>query len=231
MRRDSPVSPGPPGPPAFSVSSTTRGGATGAARFATVVGAALPPLLLAALGTAHPDVLTPESATWWRDLHIIGVVLFPLLALPPWLVVRGRGRGLEITVAVLGLVYGAFYTALDAIAGIGGGAATLAVGPGPWVSSLFGVADQVALPGVYAYLAASIIAAVAVVATTLGVARVSALVGGLLVVGGAWSFMTSHIYYPYGVATMTVLAVGWAVLAVAGTATTPAPAARARHGR
>lgn len=213
---------------------------TAARRALVVAGAALPPLLLAGVGIRHPHVLTPETATWWRDLHVIGLVLFPLLAVPPWLVVRGKGRAIEVTMLVLGLVYAAFYTALDAIAGIGGGAATLAVGPGPWVSSLFGVADQVVLPGVYAHLAAAVLAAVVVVATTRGLALVAAVVGGVLVVGAAYEFVTSHIYYPYGVAAMVGLAVGWALLALAATAPDrrtgagtvdrrPEPAAR--HGR
>lgn len=193
-----------------------------------VVGAAaLPAVLLALLGTSHPHVLTPESAPWWRDLHVVGLVLFPLLAVPPWLVVRGRGRPLEALVLVLGLVYASFYTALDAIAGIGGGATTIAVGPGPWVSALFGIADQVVLPGVYAHLAAVVVAAVAVVVTSRGVALALAIAGGLLAVGAAWEFVTSHIYYPYGVAVMVVLAVGWALLALAATA--PRRAAAVDH--
>ncbi|MBE7162204.1 MAG: hypothetical protein INR72_13245, partial [Williamsia herbipolensis] len=50
-------------------------------RPAALAAAALPPLLLAAVGLTHPLVLTPETAPWWRDLHVIGLVAFPLLAL------------------------------------------------------------------------------------------------------------------------------------------------------
>lgn len=202
-------------------------GATATARTGRVLGAALPPLLLAGLGSAHPHVLTPESATWWRDLHIVGLILFPLLAVPPWLVVRGRGRRLEVLVLVLGLVYASFYTALDAIAGIGGGAATLAAGPGPWVSSLFGIADLVALPGVYAYLAATVLAAVVGTIAAPGAWRALAAVGGLIAIVGAYWFLSSHIYYPLGVATMVTLAVGHTALVVA--AGRPAIATGARH--
>jgi hypothetical protein len=189
-----------------------------------ILASAAPPLVLAGLGMTHPHLLAPPTAVWWRDLHVIGLVAFPLLALGPWVAVRGRGRLLEIVAAVLGLVYAAFYTALDAIAGIGGGAATLAVGPGPWVSSLFGVADQVVLPGVYAFLTATVVAAVAVVVTTAGAARLLAAVGGVIAVAAAWSFLTSHIYYPVGVATMVVLAVGQTLVAVAATTARPARA-------
>lgn len=187
------------------------------ARVAVVLGAVAPPLLLALVGTSHPTVLTPETATWWRDLHILGLIGFPLLALPPWLVVRGRGRAIEITVVVLGVIYAAFYTALDAIAGIGGGHATLAAGPGPWVSSLFGIADAVVVPGVYAHLAAAGLAATVVVATSRGLGRVVAAVGGVLVIGAAYEFILSHIFYPYGVVVMLVLALGWGLVALAAT--------------
>jgi hypothetical protein len=183
-------------------------------RPAALLAAAVPPLLLAGLGTTHPTMLTPESAPWWRDLHVIGLVLFPLLALGPWVVVRGRGRVLEAVVIVLGLVYACFYTALDVLAGIGAGQETVVVGPGPWVPALFGMADRLALPGVHAYLAAAVIAGVTAVVVTRGLAaRAGAVVGTVLVVVGSWSFLTSHIYPPVGVATMVVLAVGWTTLA------------------
>src|ERR1700759_3524871 len=110
-------------------------------RPAALLAAAVPPLLLAGLGSTHPTMLTPESAPWWRDLHVVGLLLFPLLALGPWAGVRGRGRVLEPVVLVLGLLYACFYTALDVLAGIGAGQETVVVGPGPWVSALFAEAD------------------------------------------------------------------------------------------
>jgi hypothetical protein len=185
-------------------------------RSAALVATAVPPLLLAALGSTHPTMLTPGSAPWWRDLHVIGLVLFPLLALGPSVVVRGRSRLVEAAVVVLGLVYACCYTALDVLAGIGAGQETVVVGPGPWVPALFGMADRLALPGVYAYLATAVIGGLTAVVVTRGIAaRTAAVVGTVLVVGGASSFLTSHIYPPVGVATMIVLAVGWTTLAAA----------------
>jgi hypothetical protein len=182
-------------------------------RPAALLAAAVPPLLLAGLGSTHPTMLTPESAPWWRDLHVIGLVLFPLLALGPWVVVRGRGRVLEAVVVVLGLAYACCYTALDVLAGIGAGQETVVVGPGPWVSALFGMADELGMPGVHAYLAVAVTGGVTAVVVARGLAaRTAAAVGAVLVVGGAWSFLTSHIYPPVGVATMVVLAVGWTTL-------------------
>ena len=187
-----------------------------------VAATALPAVALAVLGTSHPVALTPESAPWWRDLHVIGLVLFPLLALGPWAVVRvARPAGavgwvLEGLAVVLGLVYTGFYTALDALAGIGGGHETMRLGPGPWVSSLFEIADLVVLPGVYAYLAATLLAAVLALVRAPGPWRLLAGAGAVFAVVGAWSFLTSHIYWPFGVATMVMLGLGHTALAVAG---------------
>ncbi|PVZ09535.1 hypothetical protein [Actinomycetospora cinnamomea] len=196
---------------------------------AAVAATALPAVALAVLGTSHPTVLTPESAPWWRDLHVIGLVLFPLLALGPWAVVRVARPGgplggvLEGLAIVLGVVYTGFYTALDALAGIGGGHETMRLGPGPWVSSLFEIADQVVLPGVYAYLAATVLAAVLALVRAPGAWRLLAAVGALFAVVGAWSFLTSHIYWPYGVATMVMLGLGHTLLAVAAVRRPTAP--------
>ncbi|MEJ2886613.1 hypothetical protein [Actinomycetospora aeridis] len=198
-----------------------------------VLATALPALALAVLGSSHPAVLTPESALWWRDLHIIGLVLFPLLALGPWAVVRAAkpagpvGWVLEGLAVVLGLVYAAFYGALDALAGVGGGHETMRVGPGPWVAALFEIADALGINGSYAYLAATVLAAVLALVAAPGAWRLLAGVGALFAVVGAWSFLTSHIYWPYGVATMVMLAIGHTAMAVAVTRRPAAPRHRA----
>jgi hypothetical protein len=198
-----------------------------------ITATALPALALAFLGSSHPPMLTPESASWWRDLHLIGIVLFPLLALGPWAVVRASrpagpvGWVLEGLTVVLGFVYAGFYTALDVLAGVGGGHQTMRLGPGPWVASLFEIADVVTVPGVYAYLAATVLAAVLALVRAPGAWRLLAAVGALFAVVGAWSFLTSHIYYPYGVATMVMLALGHTLLLLAATRR---PATR-RHRR
>jgi hypothetical protein len=197
---------------------------------------ALPALALAVLGSSHPAVLTPESAPWWRDLHVIGLVLFPLLALGPIAVVHVArpagpvGGALDGLAAVLGLVYAGFYGALDALAGIGGGHETVTLGPGPWVASLFGIADELGIVGSYAYLAATVLAAVLALVRAPGARRLLALVGAIFAVVGAWSFLTSHIYYPFGVATMIMLAIGDTLLVVAATHRIAAGRAPRRSG-
>jgi hypothetical protein len=125
---------------------------------------------------------------------------------------------LEGLAAVLGLVYAGFYGALDALAGVGGGHETLRLGPGPWVSSLFEIADELGVVGAYAYLAATLLATVLALVRAPGFWRLLAAFGAVFAVAGAWSFLTSHIYYPYGVATMIMLAIGHTALAAAALA-------------
>jgi hypothetical protein len=169
-----------------------------------------PPLALAGLGLAHPTGLNPMSAARWRDLHVYLLPIFPLLGLAPWLLVRGEGRALRWTAAVLGYLYAAFYTALDVLAGIGAGALQQA-NLRPAASVVFAQADDLVRYGVWAYLAA------AVLASGVGLRRsgLAALPGSALVIGGAWSFRHSHIFWPRGVLTMLVLALGWTALVLA----------------
>lgn len=183
---------------------------------------AVPPLLLAVVGVAHPGTLTDASAERWRDMHVVLLPLFPLLALAPWLVARRESRRLGWVTAGLGYVYAVFYGALDAVAGIGAGA--LQLGGAEGTRLLFDQGNSLSLVGVLAYLAATLIAA--------GVAvrrhGPPAAPAGLIVVLAALSFLTSHIYWPTGVLTMVSLAVGWTLLALA--ARSPAAEAGWRAG-
>jgi hypothetical protein len=171
---------------------------------------AVPPLVLAGLGLLHPSYLTDDSAATWRNLHIALLPIFPLLALAPWIVVRREHRLLRWAVVVLGFAYAVFYTALDVLAGIGAGALQ-AAGGHDLTSVLFTNANDLAFFGVWAYLVAAATAA----AVALGRAGALAVPGSLLVVGGGWSVLSSHIYWPRGGLTMLALALGWAALVLA----------------
>jgi hypothetical protein len=166
-----------------------------------------PPLVLAGAGLAHPMRLTAATAGSWHDLHVLLLPIFPLLGLGPWLLVRRENPVLGQVAAVLGFAYAVFYTALDVLAGIGAGSlARAGVDGGP--SVLFGQADDLVRYGVWAYLVATLLVA-AVMLRRVGVA---AIPGAVLIIGGAWSFLDSHIFWPRGVLTMLALAVGWAAL-------------------
>ena len=169
-----------------------------------------PPLLLAGLGLPHPAHLTDGTADTWKNLHIILLPVFPLLALGPWLLTRGEHRAIRWAAIALGYTYAAFYTALDVLAGIGAGALQQA-GAVDQKRFLYAEGNDLAEYGVYAYLLAAVLAAV----VALRRARLAALPGAVLVIAGAVSFLDSHVYWPRGGLTMVVLAIGWAALAIA----------------
>lgn len=169
-----------------------------------------PPLLLAGLGLAHPAHLTARTADAWKDLHVVLLPVFPLLALAPWLLTRGEHRAVRWAAIGLGYAYAVLYTALDVLAGIGAGVLQQA-GAVDQKRFLFAEGNDLADFGVWAYLLAASLAA----AVALRRSRLAALPGAVLVVAGAVSFLDSHVYWPRGGLTMVVLAVGWAALAVA----------------
>lgn len=175
----------------------------------------LPPLVTAAVGLTHPPTLTVEAAHHWQMMHTILLPVFPLLALGPWLVARRSSRAAGVVVGVLAFVYACFYTSLDVIAGIAAGAVKHDGGVG--LGTLFRVAGDLGDVGSYAYVAASVVA-LAVAARDLGVARVAP--GAVLVAVGAVMFWQEHVYRPWGVLAMVLLAAGWGWLALSARAPT-----------
>jgi len=170
-----------------------------------------PPLLLAGLGLAHPMDLTADSAARWRDLHTVLLPIFPLLALGPWVIVRAEHWSVRWLVGLLGFTYAIFYTALDVLAGIGAGALKIAGAEEKWTSVMFAQGNDLSGYGVWAYLAAVVLAA----AFALRRAGIWAIPGATMVLVAAVSFLDSHIYWPVGGLTMIAFAFGWTALAVA----------------
>lgn len=197
----------------------------------------LPPLALAAAGLWHPIYLTNGSAMRWHDLHVVLLPVFPLLALGPWLLARRNrrfGAVLGWLAGLAGYVYAAFYGALDVLAGIGAG--TLQEHHLGGTGALFAQADRLAAVGTWSYLLATVVAVVSGLdlaqararrpAHPVPGARLTAAVAAVLVVAGAWSFRSSHIFPPRGVLTMIALAIGWSALAAVSRAARPGPRSR-----
>jgi hypothetical protein len=172
---------------------------------------ALPPLALAIIGTTHPHHLTPASALYWRNLHVLTLPIFPLLGFAPWLIVRFR-RNLAISwvAGVLGFVYAAFYTGLDVLAGIGGGGLEHA-GMDMATGTVFHLGNGLGFIGSIAFIAACVIAGVVAIRET----GVLAVPGALLVIAGSFLFLERHIFFPLGVLGQLCLAVGWIVILIA----------------
>ncbi|WP_406005252.1 hypothetical protein OG440_03050 [Streptomyces sp. NBC_00637] len=175
------------------------------------------PLLLAAAGAAHPHGLSRATAADWTHLHIALLPVFPLLTVGLLVPLRRRPRpdlaGLATVVAwVSAFLYAAFYTGLDAVAGIAAGTAvehaagTASIGPLKY--PLYDTGESLGQVGAYALV-------VAVVATAVALypehgARV--LPGTVVLLVAGWSFRDSHIFWPRGVWTMLGFALGFALL-------------------
>jgi hypothetical protein len=186
------------------------------------LGVALPPLALAAVGVTHPTDLTMASSTYWRDLHVATLFVFPLLGISPWLVVRGGARWITWTAAVLGFGYAALYTALDVLSGIGAGGmemADMAASSDTRVATgtLFHLGTALGALGSYFFIAACAFAG--------GVAfwrhGWRTLLGTVIVLVGTLLFLERHIYFPVGVLGQLCLAVGWVLVLVAIWRATP----------
>lgn len=130
----------------------------------------IPPLVVAATALTHPASLSLESAEYWKNLHIWLLVWFPLLGLGPWLVARAVDRVTSRVVAVAAYTYATFYTSLDVLGGISGGAIKDAEAGG--LGILFPIAgDFEQIGGIALVLASALAAGVAMQAVRLGAGR------------------------------------------------------------
>ncbi|MFF7788556.1 hypothetical protein [Streptomyces sp. NPDC007991] len=194
------------------------------------------PLLLAAAGIAHPHGLSRSTASDWTQLHIALLPVFPLLTVGLLVPLRQRPRlglaGFATVVAWVGtFVYAAFYTGLDAVAGIAAGTAVEHAGEtaslGPVKRPLYETGEALGQAGAYALIGA--IAATAVALLPKHGARI--LPGTLVLLAAGWSFLDSHIFWPRGVWTMLGFALGFALLhwGAASSAPTGGAGVRPRH--
>jgi hypothetical protein len=111
---------------------------------------------------------------------------------------------------VCAAVYAIGYTGLDAVAGIAAG--TVAGQHGDpaelrrLVLALYETGGGLGTVGVYAFLAATLAAAVSL--TRYGIRM---LPGTVVLLAAGWSFIDSHIFSPRGVLTMLAMAAGFAL--------------------
>jgi hypothetical protein len=179
----------------------------------TAIAVLAPPVVIGLIGLTHPAHLTQDASAWWRDLHIVLLPLFPLLAVGPWLVARSIEPVYGRITLLLGYVFACFYSALDILAGIAAGALKHDRQGG--LATVFGYASDLGQIGSIAYIGA--IAAAA--GCLLRVAGPWVLPGAALALVGAYGFMQNHVYPPWGVLSMLAIALGWAwMLTAAGRA-------------
>lgn len=174
-----------------------------------------PPLLLAVAGLVHPRHLTSATAGDWAGLHIVLLPVFPLLVLglvvPLWGRPRRDADGVLTVLAWAGCAcFAAYYSGLDAVAGISAGT-VVDHGVHGAAGRLFATGDELGRTGVYGLAVASL-AACAVLWRRHG-ARI--LPGAAVLFAACWSFVDSHIFWPKGVFTMLGFAAAFALLTVA----------------
>lgn len=170
---------------------------------------ALPGVVLAGIGMVHPHHLTADTAKWWSDLHIILLPMFPLLGVAQWVLLSGAARPLKWVGRLAAFGYAAFYTGLDAVAGIAAGAVVHVLhGRGPADKAVFATGEWLGDVGAWCFLAATL---TIVFARARG-AGVMAAVGAASLVAGSVLFLDSHIFFPVGVSAMVLLAAGMALL-------------------
>lgn len=175
---------------------------------------AVPGLLLAGSGLVHPDGLHAGNAQWWATLHVLLLPVLPLLAAAQWVLLAPASRPLRWLGRLAAYGYAAFYTGLDAVAGIAAGLVEEASGgTSPVVGRLFEVGDMLGYVGAWCFLVGSV-CAVAGVARRAGWRVVP---GAVLLLLASVSFLDSHLFWPRGVYTMLAIAVGMFLLSRAAT--------------
>jgi hypothetical protein len=176
------------------------------------------PLVLAVVGVFHPGGLNPATARMWADMHILLLPIFPLFTLGLIVPLRWRPHrdlaGAATVIAwVAAFTFAAFYTGLDAVAGIAAGVVAQQAANGhdvgPAITDLFRTGDSLGHTGVYA-LAISVLATAGALTLRHGP---RALAGTAVLLPATWSFYDSHIFYPRGVLTMLAFAIGFSLLA------------------
>jgi hypothetical protein len=182
-------------------------------RWAEPLLAALPALVLAGGGLAHPQFLTPATADRWFVAHLVLLPVFPLLGVAVVWLLRGVPGPYAVVARLLAYAYAVLYTALDAIAGIGAGwlvgRAADRGRPGPDLGETFLIGDRIGRPGAVCLGAAGLFLALALQAGN----RLQASLGGVLVAAGSVLVWKHHVFWPEGVLGMLVIGGGLALAA------------------
>lgn len=165
---------------------------------------------MAIIGLTHPGALTSATAAHWATMHTVLIPFFPLVGLDLVWLVAGLGGRLSWIVRIAAFVYAVCYPAVDLLAGVAAGLlVTLGEEPlSPAVMAMFARGNAVGDVGVAALWISAVLTLVALYPTL----RRRVIPGGLLLLAGAYLFGEHHIYRPWGVLGMALLALGFAAL-------------------
>lgn len=192
-------------------------------RWLRAVLVAIPALILAGFGAAHPAPLDASNAGWWTTLHVLLLPVFPLLACSQWVLLTRAHPAVRWTGRVAAFGFAAFYGGLDAVAGIAAGTVTATQNAvTPVTGAVFTIGDQLGYIGAGCFLVASLL----LVAGIASHARWRAAPGAVLLLAASVSFIDSHIFWPRGALTMLAVGAGLFLLAIVDVED---PAQRPRH--
>lgn len=176
----------------------------------TIIGVALPGLVLAGFGLVHPGYLDPTTARAWWTLHVWLIPVFPLISVAIWVLLRADRGPLAWVARIAAYAFGTFYTGLDVLAGIGAGLVTdVQQGGSPAVGRLFEIGDRLGQAGVYSLLVSAVVTGALLIRRN----GPRAVPGTLLLAGSCLPFLTDHIFHPRGVLAVLGIAAGCALLA------------------
>lgn len=191
-------------------------------RFAPIVAVVAPPLVLAGVGLTHPALLTVESAPWWTTMHLALLVLFPLIGVAVWVLLRSDQTWLGWAGRLAAAAFAILYDGLDAVAGIATGTIVLA-GADPKsdvVAALFAASKPLGWAGI---IAVSIAVVFVLVSAYRAGNTLALLVSAAVALGASlYLFATGHIYWPRGVLAMLGFAIGFAIVELSGQRNRPA---------
>lgn len=175
-----------------------------------LLGIAAGPAAMAVIGLTHPGALTPATAAHWTAMHTVLIPLFPLVGLNLAWLIAGLPGVLPWVVRIAAFGYAVCYPAVDLLAGVGAGLlVSLGQDPfAPTVQAMFARGNAVGDVGVAALWVGALLALV-VLWTRL---RWRVVPGGVLLLVGAYLFGEHHIYRPWGVLGMALLALAFAWL-------------------
>jgi len=175
-----------------------------------LLGIAAGPAAMAVIGLTHPGSLTPATAAHWTAMHTVLIPLFPLIGVNLAWLVAGLPGVLPWLVRIAAFGYAVCYPAVDLLAGVGAGLlVSLGQDPlAPTVRAMFTRANAVGDVGIAALLVGAVLALVVLFPRL----RWRVVPGGVLLLVGAYLFGEHHIYRPWGVVAMVLLALAFAWL-------------------
>jgi len=172
--------------------------------------------------------LNGHTALYWRNMHVVLLFVFPLLAVGPYILLKPAGRWLRWMANILLYGFVFLYTALDLLNGVGAAhvyretsSMTMVTHHGVYsvmgskdsIVAILGIGNKLGNIGVWLYLVVCMLVAGWYVRRYFASqSRWAVLAGGGLLVAASISFLDSHIYWPRGVCTMIAFAIAFALL-------------------